>query len=69
MLTYEVLKKTNLEIKGIIFNGPENTASENFILSNTGLTKLLSVQEEAIFDREKVKHYAGLVPLNYFATI
>jgi dethiobiotin synthetase len=69
MLTFEVLKKSNLEIKGIIFNGPENAASENFILSNTGLTKLLSVKEEVFFDKEKVKHYAGLVPLNYFATL
>ncbi len=69
MLTFEVLKKSNLEIKGIIFNGPENAASENFILSNTGLTKLFSVKEEAFFDREKIKNYAGLVPLNYFATL
>ena len=68
MLTFDVLTKNHIEIKGIIFNGPENPASENFILSNTGLTKLLSVKEEVLFDSEKVKHYASLFPLNYFTT-
>ena len=68
MLTFDVLNKNQLEIKGIIFNGPENPASENFILSNTGLTRLLSVKEEVLFDKEKVKHYASLFPSKYFTT-
>lgn len=69
MLTFDVLNKNNLEMKGIVFNGPENAASENFILSNTGLTRLLSVKEEAFFDRERIKHYARLLPLKYFASL
>jgi dethiobiotin synthetase len=68
MLTFDVLNKNRLEIKGIVFNGPENPASESFILSNTGLIKLLSVKEEVLFDKEKVKHYASLFPLNHFTT-
>jgi dethiobiotin synthetase len=69
MLTYEVLAKYEIEIKGIIFNGPANPASEEFILSNTGLAQLLSIQEEASFDKEKVKHYARLLSLHYFAAV
>lgn len=68
MLTFDELNKNHLEIKGIIFNGPENPASENFILSNTGLTRLLTIKEEVLFDREKVKDYASLFPLNHFIT-
>ncbi len=67
MLTYEVLNKNQIEIKGIIFNGPENPASESFILSNTGLIKLLAIKEEPSLDKVKVKHYAGLLSLRYFA--
>lgn len=69
MLTFDALAKNHIEIKGIVFNGPENPASENFILSNTGLTKLLSVKEEARFDREKIKQYADLFPKNHFTTV
>lgn len=69
MLTFEVLNKNHIEIKGIVFNGPENPASENFILSNTGLTRLLSVKEEVLFDKEKVKQYASLFPINYFTPL
>jgi dethiobiotin synthetase len=69
MLTFEVLTKNHVEIKGIVFNGPANPASESFILSNTGLTKLLSVKEETIFDKEKIKYYANLFPKKYFITI
>jgi dethiobiotin synthetase len=69
MLTFAVLTKNHIGIKGIVFNGPENPASEDFILSNTGLTKLLSIKEEAEFDKEKVKQYASLFPKNYFTTV
>ena len=67
MLTYEVLARYDIEIKGIIFNGPSTPASEEFILSNTGLIPLLSVKEETSFDKEKVKHYASMLSSTNFA--
>ena len=43
MLSIEMLKARNVEVKGIIFNGEPNPATESWILKNSGLPFIASV--------------------------
>ena len=58
LLTAEVLRYRKVQVAGIIFNGEENTASEDFIVNYTGLRKLPSIRQEAEFCKEAVAAYA-----------
>jgi dethiobiotin synthetase len=43
LLSAEALQKRNIEIKGIVFSGEKNEASQSFILSYTKLKHLFSI--------------------------
>src|ERR1700741_2958242 len=43
LLSVEALQQRNIEIKGIVFSGEKNEASESFILEYTGLPLLFSI--------------------------
>jgi dethiobiotin synthetase len=58
LLTIEAVKRRNIEIIGIVFNGPENKETESIILHHTGLSCLLRIRQENIVDRETVNRYA-----------
>lgn len=58
LLTAEVLRYRKVPVAGIIFNGEENAASEDFIIKYTGLRRLPSIRQEADFCREAVAAYA-----------
>ncbi|MFD3003423.1 dethiobiotin synthase [Pontibacter toksunensis] len=58
LLTAEVLRYRKVQVAGIIFNGEENAASEDFIVKYTGLRKLPSIRQEAEFCKEAVAAYA-----------
>ena len=58
LLTVEVLKMNNIEVKGLIFNGEENKSSEDFILNYTKLPCLGRVDFEENIDKNVVKKYA-----------
>lgn len=62
LLSYEALKSRNLALKGIIFNGAPNAASERIILHHTGLRRLLHVdQENSVDDKVILKYSKRLV--------
>ena len=65
LLTYEALKQRNIKIKGLIFNGNENLATENSIINYTKLPVLLSVNQETILTKEIVAAYAKSFLTNY----
>ena len=65
LLTYETLKQRNIKIKGLIFNGNENLATENSIINYTKLPVLLSVNQETILTKEIVAAYAKSFLTNY----
>lgn len=44
MLSINILNQNNIEIAGIIFNGEPNKASEQWILSNSGLKCLANIE-------------------------
>ncbi|MCJ8164605.1 dethiobiotin synthase [Pontibacter sp. E15-1] len=58
LLTAEVLRYRKVPVAGIIFNGEENAASEDFIINYTGLRRLPSIRQEADFCKEAVAKYA-----------
>lgn len=61
LLTVEALKKRNLTIKGIIFNGESNPESERIILHHSALPCLLHISKEDFITKEIVKDYAEIL--------
>lgn len=60
LLTIEALQNRNITIAGIIFNGDENKATEDIILSKTGLSFLGRIENEPYFDKTVIRYYADL---------
>ena len=65
LLTLEALKKRNLKIKGIIFNGESNSESERIIMLHSSLPCLLRVNKEKMIDQSVIKKYAQLLKANW----
>lgn len=59
LLSAEVLKMNNIEVRGLIFNGEQNKYSEDFILNYTKLECLGRVPFEEDIDKNVVRKYAG----------
>lgn len=64
LLTLEALKKRNLSLKGLIFNGDPNEESERIILRHAGLKCLLRIKKEPEIDRHIVAKYASILKSN-----
>ena len=60
LLTIEALKNRNVTIAGIIFNGDENKATEEIILSKTKCKYIGRIDNEPYFDQNVIKYYADL---------
>lgn len=58
LLTIEALKSRKLEIAGIVFNGNEAKATEDIILSKTGLKMIGRIDDEPYFDKNVILEYA-----------
>jgi dethiobiotin synthetase len=65
LLTIEALKKRNLLIEGVIFNGETNDESERIILRHARLKCLLRVAKEPVINSDIVKKYAALLKANW----
>ncbi|MDF5689491.1 dethiobiotin synthase [Aquirufa aurantiipilula] len=63
LLSFELLKQKGIPVLGIVFNGPENTSGEKFILNYTQLPLLLRVNEEQSINEAAINHYAQQVHL------
>jgi len=55
LLSVNLLKQYEIPIKGIIFNGEENTETERYILQYAKIKKLGSIPSFSEIDKEKVK--------------
>ncbi|WP_320815869.1 dethiobiotin synthase [Flavobacterium sp.] len=60
LLTIEALQNRNINIAGIIFNGDENIATEEIILSKSKCKFIGRIENEPYFDQNVVKYYADL---------
>lgn len=58
LLSLEALKKRNIPMKGIIFNGEENKYSEKIITKYSGQISLLNISEEPVINKEIISRYA-----------
>ncbi|HET8861369.1 dethiobiotin synthase [Marivirga sp.] len=59
LLTINELKRRGLAVKGIVFNGPSNPASEEIILKQSGYPCLLRIAEEKEINHAVVRKYAA----------
>jgi len=59
LLTLEAIKKRRLSLKGIIFNGPSNTESEDIILKKAGVPLLLKINKEKEINPDIINQYAA----------
>ncbi|WP_296623372.1 dethiobiotin synthase [Marivirga sp.] len=59
LLTINELKRREIEVKGIVFNGPSNPASEDIILKHSGYSCLLRIKDEKEINHEVVRKYAA----------
>ncbi|MEZ0006222.1 dethiobiotin synthetase [Flavobacterium sp. 28YEA47A] len=60
LLTVAALRDKKLDIAGIVFNGNENKATEEIILSKTGLKCIGRIEDEPYFDKNVIRDYADL---------
>ena len=59
LLTCSELKRRNIPVSGIIFNGKYNRASADIILKQTGLKLLGTIAHEEGFDKNTILRYAS----------
>ncbi len=59
LLSIEALKNRQIPIKGIVFNGDTNIASEKYILDYTGIPCLMKIMQEEKIDMETICKYAA----------
>ena len=65
LLTVEELKRRKLSVKGIIFNGESNPASEKIIIQKSGYRCLMKLPRLKIVDRAAVQAYADELRKNW----
>lgn len=65
LLTIEALKKRNIPVKGIVFNGESNPESERIITLHSNLPVLLRIKKEAAIDRSVIMRYSQLIRSNW----
>jgi dethiobiotin synthetase len=61
LLTLEALRSRGIPVAGLIFNGPPNPASEDYILQYSGVPKLLSVLPEETLNPAVIRKYAEML--------
>ncbi|WP_018342399.1 dethiobiotin synthase [Cytophaga aurantiaca] len=66
LLTAQELKRRNIKVKGIIFNGPANEETERIILKHTGYTMLLHVYPEKEITIAVINAYAVKLFENWY---
>lgn len=58
LLTIEALENRKIAVAGIVFSGNENKATEEIILSKTGVKCIGRIEQEPYFDKNVIKEYA-----------
>lgn len=61
LLSIQELKRRNLRVKGIVFNGETNSETQSIILHHSGYECLLHIYPEKNIDNSVIKKYADLL--------
>lgn len=64
LLTVNELKRRGVAVKGIVFNGPANPASEEIILKHSNYACLLRIEDEMEINKAVVLKYAAELKKN-----
>lgn len=64
LLTYEAMKKRNVPLRFIVFNGTRNAQSESIILHHTSLIPILYIDQEAAVDGHVIDKYSSILKKN-----
>jgi dethiobiotin synthetase len=56
----KLCKTEKIAVAGIVFSGDENKATEEIILSKTGIKCIGRIEQEPYFDQNVIKEYADL---------
>ena len=64
LLTVNELNRRGVKVKGIVFNGPSNPASEDIILQHSGYPCLLRIKEEKEINHAVIRKYAAELKKN-----
>jgi len=59
LLSIVLLKQLEVNVRGIIFNGDSNSASEDFILRYSGLRCIGKVPQQSVINRDVVRNLAA----------
>ena len=65
LLTINELKRRNIKVKGIIFNGTPNISEEEYILSYSGYPCLLKIKQESNITHQMIQDYVALLENNW----
>lgn len=68
LLSLEVLKQRSISVAALVFNGPKNAASENFIMQYSGLPCLAGIPRQPVVNKKTISRLAGELRdnLNHF---
>lgn len=64
LLSIDALKRRNIELAGIVFNGHPNEHSQRIILSYSGSDCLLHLEPDSKIDSQNIKKWAGILRKN-----
>ena len=59
LLSIEALKKRDIQISGIVFNGDENKSGEEFILNYSELPCLFRIKKEEVINKSTIIKYSN----------
>ncbi|OEK01848.1 dethiobiotin synthase [Roseivirga sp. 4D4] len=66
LLTIDYLKRNNIEVKGLVFNGESNPESERIIEKHSGYKVLLRLPKLGLVSKEVVQYWADELMLNWY---
>ena len=66
LLTVDYLKRNEIAVKGIIFNGESNLESERIIEKHSGYKVLLRLPKLGLVNKEVVEYWADELMLNWY---
>ena len=66
LLTVDYLKRNDIAVKGIIFNGESNLESERIIKKHSGYKVLLRLPKLGLVNKEVVEYWADELMLNWY---
>lgn len=65
LLTLEALKRREVDLRGIIFNGDRNIESEQIILEHSSCQCLLHINRESGLNEKVIQYYAQILKENW----